>query len=247
MNIPSSSHPIVNRNATEMACQAPLFRITDDAFNECTDQEACRYPELLRVSSYNSLSSLSSCGSDTHTRDFDEEDGISSQRSIFKSYWEKSRRLSQIPVVEEKPLESDTTAPTVPESLNENDDDSTCCGANSYERSLSRHERVKTPSSKRGSSNRRSIFGNSSGEHPSMPSLMARPYHPTPLQRRAKSTSALVKGRLPSCLRSPSHDGDEQQRKIRSSSVSFDTEVSVFEFNPSKENYAADGWSKWFH
>jgi hypothetical protein len=220
-----------------MACQAPTSRldVVISKLNESSDQ----HPELLSVSSYNSLSSLSSCESDTsanHSAHLNEDSGASQQRSIFKTYWEKSGSHPRAPVVpgNKSSSRSDTTATTVASSESSTESDGTDNTCANYERSLRRNEGIKASRSRR-----RSIFGDSRG---SMPSLPARPYNAAPLERRAKSTSELEKGKLPSCLRS--RDG---QGRVRSSSVSFDNEVSIYEFSPPKENWAADGWSKWFH
>jgi hypothetical protein len=71
--------------------------------------------------------------------------------------------------------------------------------------------------------------------------LPSRPYQATPLKHRAKSAPEMEKDRLPSCLRT------SDEKRTRSSSVSFDAKVSIVTFTPSKENWAADGWSTWFH
>jgi hypothetical protein len=73
-----------------------------------------------------------------------------------------------------------------------------------------------------------------------MPSL-DRPYHPAPLQQKAKSDSELRKKKLPSCLRS------NNLSRGRASSVSFDCEVSVVTYSSVQENWASEGWSTMFH
>jgi len=195
-----------------------------DKLNENKEQE------LQSVSSYNSLSSLSSCGSG---RSNSENDSVCSQgsvnsrpRSIFKKYWENSGSTSFISRAD-KTARSVTTPATASVSSWDTDDES--AAANSYERILKRNEGVKT--------RRRTIFGGS--QYQSSPSL-ARPYHPAPLERKAKSACELEKRRLPSCLRT-SH-----AIRARSSSVSFDCEVSVITYSKPKENWAAEGWSKLF-
>jgi hypothetical protein len=194
-----------------------------DKLNENAEQE------LQSVSSYDSLSSLSSCGSG---RSNSENDSVCSQgsvnsrpRTIFKTYWESSGSSPSISRAD-KSARSVTTPATASVSSWDTDEES---AANSYERILKRKEGVKT--------RRRSIFAGS--QYQSSPSL-ARPYHPSPLERRAKSAPQLEKRRLPSCLRS----GDVN--RARSSSVSFDCEVSVITYSTPKENWAAEGWSKLF-
>jgi hypothetical protein len=206
---------------------------SNDKHMETGDRDICGIPSDLRsVSSDNSLSSLS-FESESITN-VDQENAFngcsvsSSPRSIFKTYWDKCESLPQRPMTPTDKTYS--TRSTSPETSPESDEESTA--ANSNELVLKRSERVE-------SSRRRSIFG----MHESTPFIIpARPYQPSPLVRtRAKSAPELEKNRsLPSCLRST-------ERKPRSSSVSFDAKVSVITFNPPKENWAADGWSKWFH
>ena len=225
-----SSHPSSSCSRTPEVISLPLSSRTQsmDKIIESGEQEAYRiFPELHSVSSYNSLSSLSSCGSGQSNAEqsVDSEGSVTSKpRSIFKTYWEKSGSLPQT-IRADKSSHSVATPATASVSSWDTDEES---AANSYERVLKRNEGVK--------SRRRSIFGS---QYQSMPSL-DRPYHPGPLERKAKSSSELEKRKLSSCLRSG-------ERNARSSSVSFDSEVSVITFSPPKENWAADGWSNYFY
>jgi hypothetical protein len=183
--------------------------------------------ELQSVCSYNSLSSLSSYGSEPlnkteHQNVCSEGSTTSRPRSIFKTYWEKSGSGPSLS------REGRSIATPVTASISSWDSDEQSA-ANSYERILKRNEGVKLK--------RRSIFGS---QYQSMPSL-ARPYHPAPLERGTKSDSELGKKRLPSCLRS------SNPYRGRASSVSFDCEVSVITYSSTQENWAAEGWSKMFH
>jgi hypothetical protein len=199
-----------------------------------SDQDMCgNAPDLRLISSYDSLSSLSSCESESCINADQESAGngcsvASSPRYIFKTYWDKSGSLPQ------STDKTCSTRSTSPGSCSASDEESTVSAAtaNSYERVLKRSEGVK-------SSRRRSIFGM---QQESMPcQLPARPYQPSPLKHRAKSAPEIKKNNLPSCLRT------SEERRTRSSSVSFDAKVSIVSFNPPKENWAADGWSTWFH
>jgi hypothetical protein len=199
---------------------------------ESSDQEICGGTSDLRlISSYDSLSSLSSFESESSIN-ADQANArkgcsvASSPRSIFKTYWDKSGSLRQ------SSDKTCSTRSTSSESCSARDEASTVSAANSYERVLKRNEGVK-------SNTRRSIFGI---QQESMPfQLPARPYQASPLKQRAKSAPEMKKDRLPSCLRM------NDERRTRSSSVSFDAKVSIVTFNPPKENWAADGWSTWFH
>jgi hypothetical protein len=102
--------------------------------------------------------------------------------------------------------------------------------ADNNERILKQNKGIK--------SSRRSIFDS---QYKSTSSL-SRPYHPAPLEQKAKSDSELQKKRLPSCLRSTSNFN-----RVCSSSVSFDCEVSVITYSSVQENWAAEGWSEMFH
>lgn len=189
--------------------------------------------DLPSVSSYNSLSSLSSCGNFSEVSVRSEESTSSTrQRSIFKSYW---KNTGSTPSITRTGKSSPSVATPATASVSSWDSDDESTAANSYERVLKRNEGVKS------SSRRRSIFG--STKYDSMPSLLARPYHPAPLERKIKSTSALSTERLPSCLRS----SEREEGSKRCSSVSFDCEVSVITYTCPKENWAAEGWSKMFH
>ena len=206
---------------------------SNDKDIEACDRESCGVLcDLRSVSSYDSLSSLSCESASSANGDLESAfNGCSvssSPRSIFKTYWEKCESLPQRPMTPTEKTYS--TRSTSSESLSASDEESSA--ANSYERVLKRSEGVK-------SGRRRSIFG----MHESARCLLPpRPYQPTPRVRtRAKSAPELEKNKsLPSCLRST-------ERKPRSSSVSFDAKVSVITFNPPKENWASDGWSKWFY
>lgn len=185
--------------------------------------------ELHSVCSYNSLSSLSSCGSEhlgkTEQKSVCSEGSATSRpRSIFKSYWEKSGSRPSLSRTS-RSISTPTTASVSSHSWDSDEQSA----ANSYERILKRNEGVK--------SSRRSIFGS---QYKSTPSL-ARPYHPAPLAQKAKSDSELQKKRLPSCLRS------SKLKRGRAPSVSFDCEVSVITYSSIQENWAAEGWSEIFH
>lgn len=211
-----------------LSLPSSTLMISMDKLNENSEQErnGCS-SELQSVSSYNSLSSLSSCGSELckgrQNNVCGEGSTTSRPRSIFKTYWDNSGdRPSMI-----RADKSTATPATASVSSWDSDEES---AANSYERILKRNEGVKT--------RRRSIFS----QYQSTPSL-ARPYHPAPLERRAKSAPELEKKTLPSCLRRSTN----LNRACSSSSVSFDCEVSVITFTSPQENWAAEGWSKIFH
>lgn len=231
---PRSSHQVANTNYRAsvpevLSLPSASIMLSTDKLNEHTEEETSRSSsELQSVSSYNSLSSLSSCGSERGNAEqsiCSDGSATSRPRSIFKTYWESSGD-SPLMTRAHKSSRSVTTHATASVSSWGSDEES---AANSYERILKHNEGVKT--------RRRSIFGS---QYQSMPSL-ARPYHPAPLERRGNSTSELEKRRLPSCLRS-----SPVAARARSSSVSFDCEVSVITFNSHLENWAAEGWSKRF-
>lgn len=206
-----------------------------DMLNYGQEQVVCGIPsDLSAVSSYESLSSLS-CDSERCPAEQEcgsgEASVTSKPRSLFKTYWDKSGSTPQRSATPtEKSMSSHFTASTSPDSLCESSSDEESSAAFSYERILKRNEF--------GKSKRRSIFG----KQESTPNLLARPYDPSPLDgtRKAKSLPELERN-LSSCLRT-----GEQQRQ-RTQSVSFDTKVNVITFNQPQENWAADGWSKWFH
>ena len=230
----SSHHENANASVPEvLSLPSSSIMLSMDKIHGNTEQEHSRTsPELHSVSSYNSLSSLSSCGTDGSNSEesvCSQETNTSRPRSIFKTYWENTGSSPSLTRAGKSSCSVRTPATASVSSWDSHDDES---AANSYERILKRNEGVKTK--------RRSIF--SSFQYKSEPSLsLARPYHPSPLERRAKSAPELEKRPLPSCLRS------SEQQRARSSSVSFDCEVSVITYNTLTENWAADGWSKMFH
>jgi hypothetical protein len=199
---------------------------------QSNDQDICaNSPDRRLISSYDSLSSLSSCESKSSINADQKSAGkgcsvASSPRSIFKTYWDKSASLPQ------STDKTCSTRLTSSESCFAHDEASTVSAANSYERVLKRNEGVK-------SYRRRSIFGI---QQESMPfQLPARPYQASQLKHRAKSAPEMKKDRLPSCLRM------NNEKRTRSSLVSFDAKVSIVTFHPPKENWAGDGWSTGFH
>lgn len=235
MDFPRSSHQQQSSNGNASVPEilslpsSSLLVLSMERLNEESEHLSPSL-ELHSVCSYNSLSSLSSCGSE-HL-DKTEQKSISSKASatsrprlIFKSYWKKS---GSRPSLSRTGLSISTpaTASVSSHSWDSNEQSA----ADNNERILKQNKGIK--------SSRRSIFDS---QYKSTSSL-SRPYHPAPLEQKAKSDSELQKKRLPSCLRSTSNFN-----RVCSSSVSFDCEVSVITYSSVQENWAAEGWSEMFH
>jgi hypothetical protein len=235
MTFPRSSHQQQSSNGNasvpeilSLPSSSLVFAI--ERLNEESEHSSSSL-DVHSVCSYNSLSSLSSCGSE-HLDKTTEQKNISSEgsatsrpRLIFKSYWEKSGSRPSLSRTGWS-ISTPTTASVYSHSWDSDDQNA----AKSSERILKRNEGIK--------SSRRSIFGS---QYKSTTSL-ARPYHPAPLEQKAKSDSELEKMRLPSCLRSSNLNIGGC-----TSSVSFDCEVSVITYSSVQENWAAEGWSEMFH
>ena len=180
--------------------------------------------QVTVCSEIDSASDVSSVSSD------EEDNSTSSQspvapRAIFGRYWEKKGGAPALL--------------KVPCTTHEGDKGS--CSANTYERTLKRHE---APSPQASPSTRRSIFKTLVSESVPALSLIASMQQQEQL-RKTHSTSALRKKRS-SCLRRSRLAEAPSRTSSSDLSVSFSAKVDVVVYQQPIERWAANGWSDYF-
>ena len=170
------------------------------------------------------------------------------RRSIFSKHWENSPTemlASKGSRLFPKEMIVTHHCPFASESEDENDDeendDGNTCGRTTVQRM---QEGVQLSSSEFNHDRRRIFAGCFIPESsPIMKKL------PSYLRRNAVSDSALIMKKLPSCLRPPrySSGGELSRHTDRSVSVSFCSAVAIVKYEIPREQWAASGWSNFFH